>query len=92
MDVETFQRLILTARNVAVSHPSNLVRFAECGPFYGDSENTANASSDKAKTEERRKFILRLVRLLKILVDLDLLNVDLILDQLFLAASCKLPT
>lgn len=61
MDVETFQRLILTARNVAVTHPSNLVRFAECGPFYGDSENPTT-TSDKTKTEERRKFILRLVR------------------------------
>jgi len=60
MDVETFQRLVLTSRMVAVTHPQNLVRFAESASLLSSSDAGAS-SSEKSKSEERRKFMTHLV-------------------------------
>jgi E3 ubiquitin-protein ligase UBR4 len=60
MDVETYQRLVLTARMVAVTHPQNLVRFAEASSLV-TGENDVSVTNEKSKSEERRKFMMHLI-------------------------------
>jgi hypothetical protein len=60
MDVEIFQRLVLTARMVAVTHPQNLVKFAEASSLV-TSDSSDTTTSDKSKSEERRKFMMHLI-------------------------------
>ena len=60
MDVETYQRLVLTARMVAVTHPQNLVRFAEASSLV-TGESDVSFTNEKSKSEERRKFMMHLI-------------------------------
>lgn len=60
MGVETYQLLVLTARMVAVTHPQNLVRFAEVSSLV-NSESDVSVTNEKSKSEERRRFMMHLI-------------------------------